>query len=58
MKKDPLVQLDSLDLAQILLGRGFKVVLVDMDGVTSQGYDLTNYIEAYKSESKCGCEGD
>ena len=56
MKKDPLVQLDSLNLAQILLGRGFKVVLVDMDGVTSQGYDLTNYVACQVLKVPCDSE--
>lgn len=53
MKKDPLVQLDSLRLAQILLGRGLKVALVDMDGVISQGYDLTNYVACQVLKVPC-----
>ena len=51
--KDPLKSLDSLNLAKVIMEKGIKVVLVDMVGVTSMGYDISNVIACDVLEADC-----
>jgi len=41
---DHLRSLDSLRLAEAFLDRNLKVILIDMEGVTEQGYDISDVI--------------
>ena len=43
-KLDKLRSLDTLHLVEILLKKGLNVILIDMAGVSKQGYDISNVV--------------
>lgn len=52
-KSDALRSLDSLKLTQIFLDRKIPTILIDMSGVTNEGYDMSNIIACDVLNADC-----
>jgi len=52
-KKDPIRSLDSLRLVEIFLEKGFEVIIIDMEGATNKGYDISDVVACDVLGARC-----